>query len=236
MGFVLLTLWNSSIFQVTGAQVSGNLRLTEADINSVLQIIGEPIFSTVPEKIEQDLIHDYPDIASVDVKISLPNQVMVNITERILVIAWQSKDGSVNWIDAQGYKFPARGQAENLVTVSADGEPPTYYVEATDPTNTSDTALASATTPIVFIQPSMIKTITDLISIAPQGVTITYDSSYGLGWDDPRGWKVYLGDNTQDVSMKLTVYQAIIDKLTQEGVQPKMINVEYLDAPFYRTQ
>jgi hypothetical protein len=232
LGFVLLTMWNSSIFQVSGAQVSGNLRLTEADINAALQVIGKPIFSTVPEEIEQDLIRVYPEIASVDVKISLPNQVIVNITERIPVIVWQSPDGTANWIDAQGYKFPARGQVENLVTIVAYGDPPAPQVEATDSTDIATTTTAAT----VFIQPSMIKTITELISIAPQGAAITYDSSYGLGWDDPRGWLVYFGENTQNVSMKLTVYQAIIDKLTQEGVQPTMISVEYLEAPFYRTQ
>ena len=34
--------------------------------------------------------------------------------------------------------------------------------------------------------------------------------------------------------MKLKVYQAILDKITQQGIQPTLISMEYLDAPFYK--
>ena len=30
------------------------------------------------------------------------------------------------------------------------------------------------------------------------------------------------------------VYQAIVDTLTSQGIQPSLISVEYLDAPFYK--
>jgi cell division protein FtsQ len=206
MGLSLLTLWNSTIFQITGARVIGNQRLSESEINAALQVIGKPIFTAVPEEIRKDLNSVYPDIASVNVKIGLPNQVIINIKERTPMILWQEVDGNAYWIDSQGVKFPARGQAENLVTVIAHGEPQIPPVETSDSSGNNS------------------------------GKTNAFDPSYGLGWSDPRGWLVYFGENTQNVSMKMTIYQAIIDKLTQEGVQPTMISVEYLDAPFYRTQ
>ena len=230
MGLFLLTLWNSTIFQITGARVIGNQRLSESEINAALQVIGKPIFTAVPEEIRKDLNSVYPDIASVNVKIGLPNQVIINIKERTPMILWQEVDGNAYWIDSQGVKFPARGQAENLVTVIAHGEPQIPPVE------TSDSSGNNSGKTNAFIDPAMIKTITELAAIAPAGAAITFDPSYGLGWSDPRGWLVYFGENTQNVSMKMTIYQAIIDKLTQEGVQPTMISVEYLDAPFYRTQ
>ncbi len=36
-----------------------------------------------------------------------------------------------------------------------------------------------------------------------------YDPKYGMGWQDPRGWSVYFGQNTQDIDMKKKIYQAI---------------------------
>jgi len=234
MGFALLTLWNSPIFQVFGAQVTGNLRLTEADINSSLQIIGKPIFTTKPELIKQDLLLLYPEIETITVKASLPNKIIVHITERVPIFVWQRQDGTAVWVDAQGFKFPIRGEIENLVTINAYGDPPSLKVEATESTDLADSL--TTVPPAEFIQPLMIKAITELIALAPQGAAISYDPSYGLGWSDPRNWKVYFGENTENISTKLMVYQAIIDKLTLEGIQPTMISVEYLDAPFYRTQ
>lgn len=234
MVFALFTIWNSPLFQVSSVEVTGNLHLTEADIISSLQNFGKPIFTTVPELVKQDLLRLYPEIETISVKISLPNQILVHLTERIPIFVWQYQDGTSYWVDAQGYKFPVRGQVDNLVTITAFGDPPAIPDEAIQPTDPADLT-TNAVTP-VFLQPLMIKAITELIALAPQGASISYDPGYGLGWSDPRNWKVYFGENTENISTKLMIYQAIVDKLTLEGIQPTLISVEYLDAPFYRTQ
>ena len=230
MGLILFSFYNSSIFKIEGARLIGAQRLSETEINSALQVIGKPIFMARPEQIKKDLLSVYPDISAMKVRISLPNRVTIQITERTPMILWQLADGTTYWIDSQGFKFSARGEDDSLVHVLAFGEPhtpPPGIAVTGDPTD--------ETTP-PFIDPSMIKMITELAVIAPAGSAISFDPSYGFGWNDPRGWLVYFGENTQDVSMKMTIYQAIIDKLSQQGVQPTLISVEYLDAPFYRTQ
>jgi len=237
MVFTLATLWNSSTFKVAGAQLTGNLRITEADINSFLPYIGEPIFSAMPDLIKNELVIRFPDIETISVKVTLPSKVIVHITERTPILVWQRQDGTAEWVDAQGYKFPKRGEIENPVTINAYGDPPisqgepTLLADSTDPTTPRVPMEQRA-----FIDPSMIKAISELIALAPQGAVISYDPGYGLGWSDPRNWKVYFGENTENISEKLLIYQAIIDKLTLEGIQPTMISVEYLEAPFYRTQ
>jgi len=40
----------------------------------------------------------------------------------------------------------------------------------------------------------------------------------------------------QDMEMKLSVYQAMVDRLQSEGIQPALISVEYVHAPYYRTE
>jgi cell division protein FtsQ len=229
-GFLFLTFMNSTPFQITGAQVTGNLRISEDAIDSALLVIGEPIFKAVPDQVTQNLLTVFPDIATIDVKLAFPNRVIVNLTERNPILLWQRPDGSSDWIDAQGVKFSVNGIVENLVTVSAYGEPPAPIMNPIDPT------VIDVSIPSPYVDPSMVKAILNLAAIAPQGSVITYDPAYGFGWNDPRGWLVYFGENTQDVSMKLTIYQAIVNKLTQDGIQPRMISVEFLDAPFYRTQ
>ena len=67
-------------------------------------------------------------------------------------------------------------------------------------------------------------------------LNLVYDSVHGLGWNDPKGWEVYFGSEDQDMEMKLTVYQALVDRLENEGIQPAMISVEYVHAPYYRME
>jgi hypothetical protein len=55
-----------------------------------------------------------------------------------------------------------------------------------------------------------------------------------MGWQDARGWSVYFGQTTRDVPMKLNVYQSILDTLSKQGIQPTLISLAYLDAPFYK--
>ncbi len=43
------------------------------------------------------------------------------------------------------------------------------------------------------------------------------DPKYGMGWQDPRGWSVYFGQNTQEIEMKKKIYQAILDTFLPTG-------------------
>jgi cell division protein FtsQ len=236
MVFILLTLFNSPTFKVSSVQLSGNVRLTEADIISFLPFAGQPIFAAKPDLIKDELVSRFPEIATISVKATLPNKLIVQITERIPIFVWQRQDGTAEWVDAHGYKFPIRGEVENLVTIYAYGDPPLIQADQEISTNPVEALNTTAIVQPEFIEPSMIKAITELIALAPQGASISYDPSYGLGWNDPRNWKVYFGENTKNITEKLLVYQAIVDKLTLEGIQPTLISVEYLEAPFYRTQ
>jgi hypothetical protein len=38
----------------------------------------------------------------------------------------------------------------------------------------------------------------------------------------------------QDMNMKFTVYQILVDRILSQGIQPTLISMEYLDAPFYK--
>ena len=70
----------------------------------------------------------------------------------------------------------------------------------------------------------------------PADTMLVYDSEHGLGWNDPNGWEVYFGAEDQDMEMKLSVYQAMVERLQSEGIQPALISVEYVHAPYYRME
>jgi cell division protein FtsQ len=70
----------------------------------------------------------------------------------------------------------------------------------------------------------------------PADTQLVYDSQYGLGWEDQLGWEVYFGLQTSDMEQRLVVYQGVVDYLTDHGLQPELVSVEFIHAPYYRME
>ena len=223
LGLMVYSMLTANTFIVSGAEVSGNQRLSVADVSAALGVTGQPIFKAIPTDIEQTLRTAFPDLASVSVKVGLPNRVYVSVVERTPVLVWSQGDNNITWIDSNGVQFMPRGNMAGLIPIAATGNPPKVAPDA------KQTTYGQA-----FISPAMVQAIQTLYPQVPTGSPMIYDPKYGMGWQDPRGWSVYFGQNTQDIPMKEKVYQAILDTITNQGIQPTMIDVEYLDAPFYK--
>lgn len=221
-GAAIYVAWTLPEFRAAAATVNGNQRIGADEINAVLDATGQPIFNLIPSDLETRLRLNYPELASVHVAVSLPNVLTVNVTERKPIILWQ-QNGGYTWIDDQGVAFRPRGAAENLVSVAALAAPAPGLPSANDP-------LA----PLPFLSPDMIKAIQTLAPSLPAGVTMIFDPRYGLGWTDSRGWQVFFGSDAKDAALKLKVYQALVASLTQRGIYPALISVQYADAPYYR--
>jgi cell division protein FtsQ len=220
--FMLFTLWTASPFTVTTATVRGNQRLGVAEINAMLSLIGQPIFKAVPDQIVTDLHTAFSDLESIKVRVTFPNRILVDVVERTPVLAWY-QNGVLTWIDPSGVAFLPRGEDPGLVLVAANGSPTRIPLDAELPIYEQK-----------FISPEMVQAMTVLARDVPAGMPMTFDPVYGMGWQDPRGWSVYFGQDSRDISMKKVVYQAIVDTLNVQGVQPTLISVEYLNAPFYK--
>jgi hypothetical protein len=220
--FMLFTMWTASPFTVTAAEVNGNQRLGAAEINAMLGIIGQPVFKAIPALMEANLHTAYSDLESIKVHVGFPNLIKVDIVERTPVLAWY-QDGVVTWIDASGVAFMPRGDVPGLILVAANGSPTRVPPDPALPLYEQK-----------FIAPGMVQALRGLARDVPAGMPMIYDPLYGMGWQDPRGWTVYFGQDSTNIQMKKVVYQAIVDTLTQQGVQPSLISVEYLDAPFYK--
>lgn len=223
LAFMLYALSTASTFKVSAAEVSGNIRLPTEEVTAKLGVAGEQIFKAIPAEIENRLHIAFPDLEKVTVRLGFPNKVIVDVVERQPVLAWYKDNGDVTWIDANGVAFTPRGDVPGLIQVSAKGEPPKLPVDETRSSYNQ-----------VFLEPEMVNAFKALAPSVPAGITMTYDPLYGAGWQDPRGWSVYFGQNIQEITMKLKVYQSIVDTFTRQGIQPTLISVAYLDAPFYK--
>jgi hypothetical protein len=209
-------------FQVPAVTVLGNNRLSREEITAVLGVTGESIFQVQPADIATRLRLNYAELETAQVNVYLPNYVYVTVSERQPLIVWQQGDG-FTWIDAQGVAFRPHGQVNGLITVIGLAPPPSGVPSLNDPLN-----------PPAFMEKELVNAILVLAPNVPAGSTLSYDPNEGLGWKDPRGWKVFFGTNTQNMPLKLHVYQSLVDSLAGSGKVPEYINVAYPDAPYYR--
>ena len=122
LGAVIYLLLTLPTFFVPAATVLGNNRLSKEEINQVLGVTGQSVFTVQPQDVEFRLLMNYPELLSADVKVYLPNQVYVTVSERQPVILWQKGDG-YTWIDDTGVAFRPRDFVVGLVPVIASDEP-----------------------------------------------------------------------------------------------------------------
>jgi hypothetical protein len=228
--FLLVALLATAVFlafntpqlRVAQAQVSGNQILTPTEINAALDITGQPTFLLMPAELEKRLRLAFPELAAASVKVELPNTVSVQVVERKPVVRWEQGDG-YTWVSEDGIAFRPHGDLPGLISVTALSAPPIEGIVSAD-----------SLTPAPFLSPDMIRTLKGLAGHVPPGVSILYDGSFGFGWNDPRGWKVYFGTSGRDIELKMHVYESMVTSLTERGIQPSLINVTYPTAPYYR--
>jgi cell division protein FtsQ len=225
MAGLLALLWFVPPFIVGSAEIHGNNRLGASEINGTLGMAGRPLLMAMPAELAKNLRVAFPEIRDVSVKVGFPAQLIVTITERTPVVAWQQGD-QVLWLDAEGVAFPPRGTADGLIAIQASGTPP--FDALADP---ADPASAHR-----LLSPDAVTALQAITPYVPAGSALIYDPSYGLGWKDARGWNAYFGQTTGDISVKLQMYQTLVDNLAQRGIQPTMISVEFPNAPFYRVE
>ncbi len=222
LGAVIYLAFTLPYFFVPSATVLGNNHISAEEINSLLGVTGQNIFTVQPDELQTRLRMNYPELLSAEVKVYLPNHVYVTISERVPVIIWQRGEG-YTWIDEAGVAFRPRGLQAGLVPVIAVDDPIPGIVAPGD-----------LFTPPPYMQEELVDAILALSPLLPAGTSMTFDSAQGLGWKDSRGWQVYFGTSVEDMPLKARVYQSLVDSLMARNIYPAYINVMYPEAPYYR--
>lgn len=223
----LVLLLFSPTFQADIVEVEGLQRLTLNDLLLALDVTGQPVISLNPVTIRTELLQAFPDLKDAHVRINLPASVSVEVVERQPVIIWE-RGGETLWVDEDGVVFLPRGELEApLVTLEAEAVP---FVQLTGSPENASLQVREQ------LDPKLIRVLLSMSQYMPEGRTMIYDPAQGLGWSDERGWQVFFGSNLENMDQKLIVYQAIVDRLEAEGVQPVLISLEYLHAPYFRLE
>lgn len=213
VGMIMMT--QASFFQVKQIEMQGLERFTESEISHAINLKGSSIFFINPEQVIDDLRYTYPGLSDVTVKVSWPDGVLISLEERAPVLAW-NWDGHVRWVDKNGVAFEPHHDSVNIIQVSSTMLPPTIENR--------------------FVDPRIVDTVTVLASYIPEETELLFDMDHGLGWKDHRGWVVYFGFNDDDAHQKMQIYQALVEYLEGKRITPRVINVEYVDSPYFRME
>ena len=227
LGFMIYTLWYSPFFRVETIDVTGMVRLTNAEINIVADVIGKSIILVNPADLEQKFQVAFPELVNISVETEFPKKVVVNLVERHPVLAWQ-QDGQTFWVDERGVAFPPHGEGGPGITVQGSD------LLTVAPAESEMIEEGEVSLPILPVD--LVNAILTISPEAPENTPIVYDSQHGLGWLDPRGWQVYFGSSDEDMALKLKVYLKTSKRLKKAGIRPALISVEHVHAPYYRLE
>jgi cell division septal protein FtsQ len=222
LSFLVYHLWNSPTYHVGAARITGLRRLSPRDVNTVLDISGQPVFTIDPEALKKRLETTFPEFAGVEVQVGLPNSVTISVDERQPILAWH-QDNRTLLVDSEGFAFPIRGKDDAL---------PPIVVEAINaPTTGQQEVLENGE--MQFMPVEMVSALVSMNAMKPRDTPLVFSQDHGLGWRDSGGWEVYFGD-VRSMDVKLRVYKAIVEHLRDEGLRAVLISVEHVHNPYYR--
>jgi hypothetical protein len=253
----IIYLWNSPRLVVSNLEIVGIKRLDAADVESVLGLNGSIIFKVDSGLIVKDMEANFSELADITVQVLPPARVIINVRERVPMVTWEFNEKTL-WIDLEGAMFPKRGTADTLITVRSGDAPPSSMISTLQeneitltqtlgngPINKQASPLKVEDEKQIFpsetslrdlrVDPIILETAVKLSTMLPMNSELAFSVNEGMGFRD-EDWDVFVGLDLHDMDEKLIVYDAIINRLKKEGVNPSMISVQNPDAPYYRVE
>jgi hypothetical protein len=242
LSYALLTAWRSPEYRISEIKITGLQRLSEAELLAKVTVLGMHSFAVEPEKIKAEIVAAFPDFREVTVKVGIPGTFEIIVTERQPMIAWQSKKALI-WVDSEGYLIPPRGASGEILAIQADSIP-AYQIRSSieDPVTLKSVTnrFQKSRQPWHFrgSQTDRQRLLTATLQLnawMPNEKTLLYQRQRGLGWKDARGWDVFVGQKLEGINDKMVMYETIVRELEKQGISPTLVSVEFLHAPYYRT-
>jgi len=186
----------------SSTQIGGNQRISAQEIFAASQVEGHNIMLVRPADVVQR-VTALPGIAAADVHVRLPNQVLIDVRERLPLVAWQGITTTL-WLSAEGAEVPQAGVPPMLNLSDKSGVPlgegrPTWQA----------------------ILPQLV----DFQRILPEQTDLSYGKFEGLYFRTPEGWTVWLGNDA--IAAKLALLEAARSEITARGARPSVIDLRY---------
>ncbi len=191
----------------TSTQIGGVQRITRQQIYEASGIEGRSIFLVQPDNIAA-AVSQLDGIAKAQVHVRLPNQVLIDVQERVPFVAWQaSQDGVITtiWLTSDGAVVPQTGQV-----------PPLTLKDQTQELPEVGSAQASM----------LLKSLVALRDAQPDVTEATYSNNEGLSFRTTEGWYVWLGDGDR-LADKLALLEVARQEIAKLDRQAQVIDLRY---------
>jgi cell division protein FtsQ len=235
---MLYYVLDTNLFAVQNLKVSGSQRLGEEEIYQAVDYRGYSMLEVEPQVVSEHLRVYYPELKDVQVSLELPDTLHVYLEERTPTLSWMINDQPAFWIDREGFPFPVRGEDQEAYPVYASGDIPKalgWVDPATISADQPEKIAAARREPMV--DKAFITAVLGLKDVIPSNTRLVYEPERGLGWTDPEhGWQVYLGTQPAQIAEKLNIYNHAVQALLDKNLQPSLISLEFLHAPYYRLE
>ena len=215
----------SPAFRLSQTTVRGNDLVSADEIVTALPAAGTNIFTVRSSRVERAL-EAIPAIERSDVSLVLPSTVRVTVHERKPRAVWEA-GGRQALIDADGLVLvdiadlkpgsPLQSAPSTLPSVRAPDGPFVGLGDRIDPG-------------VVLLAESIVPHL-EIAGVA--GGQVEYHPSTGVTLVAPGAPRVILGFG-DNIDAKLTAYRAIRSHLEQTHTTAQLIDVRFLERPYYR--
>lgn len=208
---LLAYMFISADFYVWDVEVEGARWVRGQDLLQAAGLEGLSIFYADPVATTRRL-ESLPQIARAEVTCDLPARVRVLVTERTPAAIWQNHEVQY-WVDQEGVLFPRLGELENpLIIVEQDG-----------PVRAAGDR----------VEARVVEAAGRLAELIPGVRIVGYSSTDGLFFDIPQGYRV-LTRPERDMEVVAAALQALLDKLSREGISARVLDLRYESRAYWR--
>ncbi len=219
---LIAALWYAPVFRVDAPEVRGLQYLDAGQVASRLGVVGRPVFGLDPALVAEQ-VEALPAVAHVEVHVALPNRVVVTVQERQPVLVWHT-GRKTWWVDARGVAF---------APPVAEAPPQALQVRAAAlPEEAADLRPGE----MQLLSPAQVEALQTLARYLPQGTPLVFSARYGIGWQAPEGWQVFVGQKLTHMEQRMVLYEAIARWLKAQHIHPALVNVASFRAPYYRME
>ena len=209
--FSLYQLFDNEIFYVPQLTLNGNRILPANEIEQAAEIRGWNLFFVNGSEVEA-AIKKLPEVKDAHVSVDLPNEVQVQISERVPRFVWQTRSGTY-WVDDDGMALRSRFAAPGLLTMK-DLDSPVSKIGGRVDADAFNAAV-------------------NLRNLWPGGPgAFEWSKAHGLAVRDAHGWLIYFGSGTQ-MSDKVAALKIVTAQLVKD-----QHTIAYIDVgsglPYYQ--
>lgn len=212
---VTLTWFFGDTFRVKAVVVRGNDNVPATQVRGVSGLDGQhPLFINATAAAQA--VSKLPGVSGVNVQCGWLGECVVTVRPSPPLAVYRTSSGLGDvWVDAMGKVQKVTGDIGARLSIRVeDGPAP---------------AIGSP------LDKRLMRAMTELGELQPDVAMYLYSDQFGIMFSDERGVRVRLGLAERDGAMqqKLALAQQLRGQLAERGIAPRVIDVRFIDAPFY---